>query len=287
MTDLVVQSFDLPTDAVDAFKVGCPAQRVKRKLNSARLIGIHADAEARRVAAALAAYWKCDAAFVAPNLKLADFKLLALAMESTFVSIETLDEVALLAGKGKEVDAIREAAMRGTIADDKESLRRRVAMLAGIEASLLHRVHDKKLKFNPGAEPLLLACRTAGMRTLLVTGGLRFHVERLEQRLGFDFTRSNDLVIVDGKLTGKVCGPPENDGEIFDANGKARALRETCAALGCSTRQAIAIGEGADDLVMMKLAGISVAYRAQPVVQQQATFALNHAGLDGVLNWFS
>lgn len=284
--DLVIQSLDLPTAAVEAFKVGCLARRVKRRLNSARLSGIQDDADTRKVVAALSAYWKCDAALVPADLKLADFRLLALDMDSTLVDIETLDQVAAYAGKGAEVAAITEAAMRGEIADYGESLRRRVAMLAGVDAALLQRACDDRMRLNHGAEKLLAVCKSAGLKTLLVTGGFRFFTERLQQRLGIDFTRANELEIADGRLTGRVSGPPENDGEIIDADGKARALRDACAELACPTRQAIAIGDGANDLAMMKLAGLSVAYRAKPVVQRQAAQALNYTGLDGVLAWF-
>ncbi|MCX8114646.1 MAG: phosphoserine phosphatase SerB [Burkholderiaceae bacterium] len=283
--DLVVQSSDLPTAAVDAFKVACLAQRVRRKLNSARLVGIKDDADTRKAAAALADYWKCDWAIVPPTLKLADFRLLAIDMDSTLVNIESLDEVAALAGKGAAVAAITEAAMRGEIADYKESLRRRVAMLAGVDASLLERVYAERLELNPGAETLVAACKAAGLKTLLVTGGFTFFTDRLKRRLGFDYTRSNEIEIVGGRFTGRVTGP--GGGEIIDAEGKAQALRDACAELGCATDRAIAIGDGANDLKMMKLAGLSVAYRAKPVVGQQATYALNYTALDGVLNWFS
>ena len=175
--------------------------------------------------------------------------------------------------------------MRGEISDYKESLRRRVALLAGVDASALQRVYDDRLQLNPGAERLVTAAKNAGLKTLLVSGGFSFFTERLQQRLGLDIARSNVLEIADGKLTGGVTGADGHD--IVDADGKALALREMCAKLGCPTDAAIAIGDGANDLQMMKLAGISVAYHAKPVVQKQATFALTYSGLDGVLNWFS
>ena len=282
--DLVIQSFDLPSAAVDAFKVACLASRVRRKPNSARLVGIHDDADTRKAAAALAAYWRCDAAFVPPTLRLADFRLLALDMDSTLIDGESLDEVAQLAGKGQEVAAITAAAMRGEIGDYKESLRRRVAMLAGAEAGLLQRVLDG-LRLSPGAEQLLRACRAAGLKTLLVTGGFTFFTEVLRQRLGFDYTRANELEIVDGRLTGRVSGP--GGGEIVDADGKAQAVRDACSAIGCGTDRSIVIGDGANDLKMLALAGLSVAYRAKPIVARQAMQALNHSPLSGVLEWFT
>jgi len=205
--DLVIQSADLPTAAVDAFKVACLARRVLRRLHSARLVGIQDDSDTRKAATALAAYWKCDAAFVAPDLRLADFRLLALDMDSTLINIESLDEVAACAGKGKEVAAITKAAMRGEIADYKESLRRRVAMLAGADATLLQRVYEERLRLNAGAEELIGACKAAGLKTLLVTGGFTFFAERIKPRLGFDFTRANELDVANGRLTGRVTGP--------------------------------------------------------------------------------
>jgi phosphoserine phosphatase len=284
MKDLVVQGPGLSSEALDTFKVVCLPERIRVNGPVARCVGVPDDTETRRAVRGLADYWKLDVAFVKPDWKLADFRLLAIDMDSTLIAIESLDEVAAYAGKGAEVAAITEAAMRGEIADYKESLQRRVAMLEGVDAALLQRVYDERLALNGGAERLVSACRAAGLSALLVTGGFTFFADRMQQRLGFDAARSNELEIVDGRLTGKVTGP--RGGDIVDADGKAQAVREQCAALACPTELAIVVGDGANDLKMMALAGVSVAYRAKPVVRDKATFALNHAPLDGVLAWF-
>ena len=284
MKDLVIQGPRLSPEALDTFKVVCMPERITLYTGAARCIAVRNDAETRKAVQGLSDFWKLDNAFVDPKLRLSDFCLLALDMDSTLVNIETLDEVAAYAGKGEQVAAITESAMRGAV-DYKESLRRRVAMLAGVEATLLARVHDEKLAFNDGAQRLIAESRNAGLKTLLATGGFTFFTERVKAKLSIDYTRSNELEIVDGRLTGKVTGP--SGGEIIDAEGKAQAVREACADIGCATAKAIVIGDGANDVKMMQLAGISVAYRAKPVVRAQATYALDHSGLDGVLNWFT
>ena len=133
----------------------------------------------------------------APPLRLADFRLVAFDMDSTLIAIECVDEIADVAGRKAEVAAITEAAMRGEIADYKESLRRRVALLKGVPAAALQRVYDERLRFNPGAERLVAACKAAGLKTLLVSGGFTFFTDRVRDRLGFDFTRSNVLEIAE------------------------------------------------------------------------------------------
>jgi phosphoserine phosphatase len=282
MKDLVLQGTHVSPDALDTFKVVCLPERITLFRTAARCVGVHDDAETRRAVAGLASYWRLDAAFVDPHAQLADFRVLAIDMDSTLIAIESLDTVAALAGKGDEVAAITEAAMRGEIADYKESLRRRVALLSGADAALLQRVLDEKLTLNEGAAELVAACGRAGLKTLLVTGGFTYFTEPISRRLGFDYARSNELEVADGRITGRVTGP--RGGEIIDADGKAAALAEVCSEIGCATNRAIAVGDGANDLKMMKLAGLSVAYRAKPVVQQQATYSLNHAPLTGVLN---
>ena len=227
-----------------------------------------------------AARFGADINLIARPRLLADYRLAVMDMDSTLITIECIDEIADMLGIKPEVAAITEAAMRGEIAYT-ESLRRRVALLKGLDVSTLDRVYDERLRLSPGAETMLAAFRQAGLKTLLVSGGFTFFTDKLKSRLGLDFTHSNVLGIADGKLTGEVVGP------IVDADEKARTLLATCARLGCAPEQAIAMGDGANDLAMMKVAGLSVAYRAKPVVRAQAMTALNHNGLDAALRLFA
>ena len=180
-------------------------------------------------------------------------------------------------GLKPQVAEITEAAMRGEL-DFSESLKRRVALLEGLEASALERVYEERLRLSMGAENMLKAVQAAGLKTLLVSGGFTFFTERLKPRLGLDYTRANELEIVDGKLTGKVIG------EIVDADVKRKTVEHVCAAMGIKPEQAIVMGDGANDLKMMGIAGLSVAFRAKPVVREQASVAFNYVGLDGILN---
>jgi phosphoserine phosphatase len=221
-----------------------------------------------------------DYAFIEPQAQLSDFGLVAMDMDSTLITIECIDEIADFCGLKAEVAAITEASMRGEIKDFNESLTRRVALLKGLDASALERVYEERLRLSPGAERMLEGARAAGLKTLLVSGGFTFFTERLQARLGIDYTRANTLEIVDGKLTGKVIG------EIVNADVKARTLRETCEKIGIDPKRAIAMGDGSNDLKMMAEAGLSVAFRAKPVVREAATVAFNFVGLDGLLRLF-
>ena len=216
-----------------------------------------------------------------PPLRLADFKLIAFDMDSTLINIECVDEIAGAAGRKAEVAAITEAAMRGEIADYKESLRRRVALLKGVPVSALHEVYERRLQLNPGAEALVRASQAAGLKTLLVSGGFTFFTDRIRDRLAIDFTRSNVLGVHDGLLTGAMVDQPW--GDICDGEEKKRMLLSTCAQLHIEPRQAIAVGDGANDLPMMGVAGLSVAYHAKPTVREQAMVAISDGGLDRLL----
>ena len=216
-----------------------------------------------------------------PTLKLADFKLIAFDMDSTLINIECVDEIADAAGRKAEVAAITEAAMRGEIADYKDSLRRRVALLEGVSVASMDEVYRERLKLNPGAAELVHACKAAGLKTLLVSGGFTFFTDRIRDELGIDYTRSNVLETRGGKLTGKMIDQPW--GDICDGDEKRKMLLETCARLGIKPLQAIAMGDGANDLPMMGVAGLSVAYHAKPAVREQAMVAINSGGLDRLL----
>ena len=216
-----------------------------------------------------------------PALKLSDFRLIAFDMDSTLINIECVDEIADAAGRKAEVAAITEAAMRGEITDYKDSLRCRVALLKGVSVASMDEVYRERLKLNPGAAELVHACKAAGLRTLLVSGGFTFFTDRIRDELGIDYTRSNVLETRDGKLTGKMVDQPW--GDICDGDEKRKMLLETCALLGINALQAIAMGDGANDLPMMGVAGLSVAYHAKPKVRDQAMVAINSGGLDRLL----
>jgi len=216
-----------------------------------------------------------------PPLRLCDFKLIAFDMDSTLINIECVDEIADAVGRKAEVAAITEAAMRGEITDFKDSLRRRVALLKGVTTADLEAVKRERLRLNPGAAELIAACKRAGLKVLLVSGGFTFFADHVQQLLAIDYTRSNVLEIQHGVLTGRLVDQPW--GDICDGAEKRRMLQQTCAQLGITTQQAIAMGDGANDLPMMGEAGLSVAYHAKPKVREQAMVAINSGGLDRLL----
>jgi len=220
-----------------------------------------------------------------PPLKLSDFKLIAFDMDSTLINIECIDEIADAAGRKAEVAAITEAAMRGEITDFKDSLRRRLALLEGVSVASMEAVYAERLQINPGAKALIDACKAAGMKVLLVSGGFTFFADRVKETLGIDYVKANVLEVKDGKLTGKLVMQPW--GEICDGEEKRRTVLATCESLGITPKQAIAMGDGANDLPMMKLCeeagGLSVAYHAKPKVRTEAMVSINSGGLDRLL----
>jgi len=216
-----------------------------------------------------------------PPLRLRDFKLIAFDMDSTLINIECVDEIADVVGRKAEVAAITEAAMRGEISDYKESLRQRVALLKGVSLASMERVYHERLQLNPGAAALVASCKAAGMKVLLVSGGFTFFTDRIRDLLRIDATRSNHLEAVNGVLTGRMLDQPW--GDICDGEEKRKMLLQTCDSLGIAPRQAIAMGDGANDLPMMGVAGLSVAYHAKPAVRDKAMVSIETGGLDRLL----
>ena len=217
--------------------------------------------------------------------KLTDFKLIAFDMDSTLINIECVDEIADAAGRKAEVAAITEATMRGEIADFKESLRRRVALLRGVTMADLEAVYTQRLQLNPGAEELVIACKAAGLKVLLVSGGFTYFAERVKERLGIDFARSNLLEMESGPNCGQLTGRlvDQSWGDICDGVEKRRTLLEVASLMGITPDQCIAVGDGANDLPMMGVAGLSVAYHAKPKVREQAMVSIETGGLDRLL----
>jgi phosphoserine phosphatase len=274
--DLVIQGFDIETRDLKEIAKLARASGIERLADTAFALK---DARPHDDVAGMCEQARLDFAYVPEDRKLADFRLLVMDMDSTLITIETIDELADLVGFKAQVAAITESAMRGEI-EYNESLRRRVAVLKDLGADALQRVYDERVRFTPGAEKLLARVRSCGLKTLLVSGGFTYVTDRLQQRLGLDYTRSNCLEIVDGKLTGQLIG------DIVNADGKRDALMEVRERLGIARAEVIGIGDGANDLKFMGESGVSIAYHAKPVVRAQTTHAINHVDLAGVLHLF-
>jgi phosphoserine phosphatase len=220
-----------------------------------------------------------DVAQLAANLSWADFSVLAMDMDSTLINIECIDEIADYCGKKAEVAEITEAAMRGEITDFADSLRRRVALLKGLPVTALQAVLDERLQLNAGAEALIKTAHANGVQTLLVSGGFTFFTDAMHARLGLSHSRSNVLNVIEHVLDGTVQTP------IIDANAKRDTVQALCDSLGVPSSRAIAMGDGSNDLAMMGIAGLSVAYHAKPAVQAKAMSAIRYGGLDTVVLW--
>ena len=233
--------------------------------------------EARVAMRDIAAAHDTDLAFLSSGFNPSKAKVLAMDMDSTLINIECIDEIADFTGKKAAVSEITEATMRGEIKDFKESLRRRVALLAGVSADVLDSVYKERLRPNPGAAQLLAGANARGLYTLLVSGGFTFFTEKLQQELGFKQAQANTLEIVDGKLTGKVIG------DIVDGAAKNAYLQQACSLMDCHKENSITMGDGSNDLPMMQDSGISIAYRAKPIVKEKADAAFDRVGLDAAL----
>jgi phosphoserine phosphatase len=273
--NLVVQSPSLTKGDLDALATRARSSGIAKindrafRLTAGERTDVSPWCEERRI----------DHAWIDEGRRFADLKLLAMDMDSTLITIECIDELGDLAGKKAEIAGITAQAMRGEI-DYPRSLRQRVSLLRGLEESSLLKIYDQRLELTPGADALIAACKRTGVKLLLVSGGFTFFTDRLKARLGIDYTLSNALEVEDGKLTGGLVG------EIVDASAKAAKFIEVRNSLRSGKEQTVAIGDGANDLKMMAEAGLSVAFRAKPVVAAQASCQLRWCGLDAVVNLF-
>ena len=229
----------------------------------------------RRELLEVAGVLEVDLAFQQDNMYRRTRRLVAFDMDSTLIEAEVIDELAKLAGVGEQVSAITERAMRGEI-DFSESFRARVALLEGLEESALDRVASE-LKITEGAEHLISTLRTLGYKTAILSGGFTYFAKHLQARLGMDYVYANELDIAQGVVTGKI------QGEIVDGARKAQLLRQLADDLGIDLQQVIAVGDGANDLPMLSIAGLGIAFRAKPLVKKSAEQSISTLGLDAIL----
>jgi len=277
---LIIQGADIETGDLKALAKAGGASAIERISATAfRLRGVQATSVSPEMAA-LAERAKLDLALIPEDRRLADFRLLVMDMDSTLITIETIDELADLVNLKPQVATITEQAMRGEI-EYNESLERRVGLLKGLDESALRRVYDERLKLSPGAETLLAAAKKHDIKTLLVSGGFTHVTSLLQPRLGLDYTYSNTLAVSGGKLTGEVIG------RIVNADAKRGELLRVRDLLGIQREQIIGMGDGANDLKFMAECGVSIAYHAKPIVRGQTTHAINYGGLDAALNFFN
>ena len=278
--DLVVQAPHLAPEDVDLLRAVSGASDVvpleRAQCTAFRLV---APRTLDGVSDALAAAG-CDWALVPRARTIDRLRLVAMDMDSTLITIECIDEIAALRGIKPEVAAITAAAMRGEI-DFRESLVRRVALLEGLPVEALQRVYDERVRLTPGAARLFESLRARGIQTLLASGGFTFFTDRLQAALSIDWAVANELEVANGRLTGRVAGT------IVDATAKAALIASLARRLRGADGLVAVIGDGANDLPMFAEADVAIAWRAKPAVRARATHAIDHCGLDAVLNLFA
>lgn len=273
---LIIQGIEIGNSDLRALAKLAAADQIERITGEAFRLK---NAQQQTGVAEYCAETNLDYAFVDDHKCFSDFRLIAMDMDSTLLAIESIDEVADMHQIKPQVSKITLQTMRGEISFE-ESITQRTALLAGLHADVLQKVYDERVRLSPGAETLLGKARNAGIKTMVISGGFSFFTDRIKARLNLDYAFANTLEIKDNKLTGKLVG------KILGRESKAEIIKNVCEELGIRHDQVIAIGDGANDLDMMAIAGTSIAFHAKPVVQEKATYAITHVGLEGVVNLF-
>ena len=274
--NLIIQGLEINNNDLRALAKLSHASGIERITGQAFRL---TDAEYTDEIAPYCAEIELDHAFVNPQLKFSDFKLIAMDMDSTLLAIESIDEIADMHDIKPQVAAITQQTMRGEISFE-ESLTRRTLLLQGLHEDALQKVYDERVRLSPGAEKMLQQAKRAGIKTMVISGGFTFFTERIKARLALDYAAANVLQIEENRLTGKVLG------KIIGREGKAEVLNRVRDELGIKQEQIIAMGDGANDLDMMTAAGVSIAFHAKPIVREHATYSINYVGLDGLVNLF-
>ena len=278
VTSLVTQ-YGLNIDKITRLSGRVPLEKETEQSKACVEFSLRGDLDdaqvVRRSLLELATTLNIDIAYQEDDMFRRNRRLVVFDMDSTLIEAEVIDELAKVAGVGDQVSAITESAMRGEI-DFNESFERRVALLKGLDEAALAVVAGQ-LKMTEGAETLMVTLKRLGYKTAILSGGFKYFGNKLREKLGFDYVYANELDIVDGVVTGKVTG------QIVDGNRKAELLKDIARRENIALEQVIAVGDGANDLPMLSIAGLGIAFRAKPLVKASARQSISNLGLDSIL----